>query len=213
VTIRKNVGKDGWALQACAGLGACLIVAAACAGGDTPPEDDDLPKRVQDKFDPNFETGAAGSRSMTGGGGTGGTGGSGAGVGGSASGLGGSASGGSASTGTAGTGSTVAMLPPPTGPTCDAVTQVFPKCSFQPCHGDGSTHGAFADSEASARLLLNKATQNTTCGKYIDTANPDASAILTKLSATPCGGAQMPYNAKPLPQEDIDCVRSWLYQF
>jgi hypothetical protein len=210
VAIRKNVDRDGWALKVCAGLGACWIMAAACAGGDTPPRDDELVQQVHDKYDPNFETGAAGSMTMTGGGGTGGSGGSG--TGGSASGLGGSATGGGSS-GASGSGSTVSNLPPPTGPTCDAVTKVFPKCSFQPCHGADSQHGSFADSDAAARLLLDKPTQNAACGKYIDSANPDASAILTKLADPPCGGVQMPFNADPLSQSDIDCVRSWLFQF
>ncbi|MEO8177670.1 MAG: hypothetical protein ABI895_02450 [Deltaproteobacteria bacterium] len=217
MVIRKNVGKDGWALALCAGLGAYLIVAAACAGGDTPPRDAELEEAIQKRYDPDYATGAAGSVNMTGG--SGGGGGSGAqggssagGAGGGSSGTGGGSvtSGGSAGSGTAGSGSS---LPPPTGPVCDAVAKVFPKCSFQPCHGDGSTNGSFADSEAAARALLDKPTRNTQCGKYIDSANPDASAILTKLDDPTCGGAQMPFNADPLSDEDIDCVRSWVYQF
>jgi len=210
VVIRKNVGGEGWALRACAGLGACLIAAAACAGGDTPPRDDELDKKIQTTFDPDYGTGLAGSASMTtgGSGGGGGQGGSTAGAGGGSSGSGSVVSGGSGGGSSGGP-----SLPPPTGPTCDAVTKVFTKCSFQPCHGDGSNNGAFADSQAAAQLLLDKPTKAAACGKYIDSANPDASAILNKLSATPCAGVQMPFNADPLPQSDIDCVRSWLFQF
>jgi hypothetical protein len=220
VVIRKNVGKDGWAFAVCASLGACLIVAAACAGGDTPPRDDELEAAIIRKFDPDYASGMAGSASMTGG--SGGGGGQGGGVsggaGGGSSGSGGGSSGGSAgaagSSGAAGSGSSGSGS---TGPVCDAVTKVFTKCSFQPCHGDGSNNGSFADSEAAARALLDKPTRNTNCGKFIDSANPEDSAILTKLDDPACGspqgGAQMPFNADPLSEEDIECVRSWVSQF
>lgn len=214
MVIRKNVGKEGWAFAVCAGLGACLIVAAACAGGDTPPRDSAFEDKVRTLYDPDFETGNAGSNSLPAGG-SGGGGGSG-GQGGSAStGAGGASpgTGGSVAEGGTGGGSSGASGSGSTGPACDAVTKVFPKCSFQPCHGDGSNNGSFADSESAARALLNTPTRNTQCGKYIDSANPEASAILTKLDDPPCGGAQMPFNADPLSAEDIDCVRSWVSQF
>lgn len=208
---RQNQGRDGWAFTACAGLGACLIIAAACAGGDTPPRDDAFEKKVQETFDPDYPddaTGAAGSVSMGtgGGGGQGGSASGGAGGGGSGSGAVGGGSSGASGAGSSGSGST--------GPVCDAVAKVFSKCSFQPCHGDGSTRGEFADSLAAARALVDVETQNG-CGKYIDSANPDASQIYVKVTDNPgqgCG-TQMPFNADPLSQEDQDCIRSWVTQF
>jgi hypothetical protein len=219
VVIRNNVGRNRWAL-ALTGLGSCLIIAAACAGGDTPPRDADLEERIRSFYDPDYPAGAAGSVNMAGGGGTGGSasgvGGSASGTGGSGSGTGGSASGGASGSGAAGSGSSGSGSSGSgsTGPVCDAPTQVFAQhCSFQPCHGDGSTNGSFADSEAAAKALLDKSTKNTQCGKYIDSGDPAQSALLLKLNDPPCGGSQMPLGADPLEQADIDCVESWLSQF
>jgi hypothetical protein len=213
VVIRNNVSGNRWAL-AVAGVGSCLIIAVACAGGDTPPRDADLEKLIRDTYDPGYDTGAAGSVSMgTGGSGTGG---SSSGTGGSATGTGGSASGGASGSGSAGSGSVGggSSGSGSTGPVCDAPTEVFQqRCSFQPCHGDGSSNGAFADSAAAAEALLDKATKNTQCGKYIDSSDPTKSALLLKLGDPPCGGSQMPLGSDPLEQTEIDCVKSWLSQF
>ncbi len=204
------MGRNGWAL-AVAGLGSCLVIAAACAGGDTPPRTEELEQSICNTYETDCAVGAAGSTSMGMGGS--GTGGSTSGTGGSASGTGGSASGGASGSGTAGSG-TSGSGTVVSGDICDAPTQVFSqKCSFQPCHGDGSANGAFADSESAAKALLDKATKNTQCGKYIDSSDPDKSALFTKLGSPPCGGSQMPLGSKPLEQVDIDCVQSWLSQF
>jgi len=198
VGIRKNVGKDGWAFAVCA-LGTCLILAAACAGGDTPPRDDVLEEKIRSTYDPDFETGVAGSASMAGTGGGGGQGGS-AVAGGTGGGAAGSAS-------VAGSGST--------GDICDAPTKVLTYyCGLgSGCHGAEANFGDFGASEEAARALVDKSTKNASCGKYIDSADPESSAILTKLSDPTCGGAQMPFGSKPLAQADVDCVRSWLSQF
>jgi len=222
VVIRKNVDKDGWALALCAGLGAYLIVAAACAGGDTPPRDAQLERDIQERYDPDYAIGAAGSVNMTGG--SGGGGGSGAQGGSSAGGAGGGSSGagggsvasaGSAGSGSAGSGSS---LPPPTGPVCDAYTQVFQYgCGLGGgCHSstDLAARGDFGAGEENARALVDVQTKNG-CGKYIDTANPDASQILLKAQgeqAASCG-QDMPPNSNGLSQADLDCIRSWVYQF
>ena len=208
------MGRNGWAL-AVAGLGSCLVIAAACAGGDTPPRDEELEKTIRDTFDPGYAMGAAGSVGMSGAGGGSGTGGSTAGgTGGGASGSGGStvASGGSdtAGSGTSGAGAT--------GDICDAPTQVLRYgCGLgSGCHGDGAlaARGDFGASEDQARALVDVTTQNG-CGKYIDSANPGQSQILLKASgkqAAACGG-DMPPNSNGLPQDDLDCLTSWLSQF
>jgi hypothetical protein len=215
------VGKDRWASALVAGLGACLIVAAACAGGDTPPRDGPLEDKIRALYDPDFQIGGAGSTSLpAGGSGGGGQGGSAAtGVGGRASGSGGSvAAAGSGSSGAAGSGTagSGASLPPPTGPVCDAPTQVLRYgCGLgSSCHGDGAlaARGDFGASEDQAKALINVETKNG-CGKYIDSANPDASQVLLKATgaqAAACGG-DMPPNSNGLSQEDADCIRSWLF--
>jgi len=221
VVIRKNVGKDRWAFAVCAGLGGCLLVAAACAGGDTPPRDAALEDKIRTLYDPDFQLGDAGSSSMSmgGTGGGGGQGGSGTGgAGGGSSGSGGSvaaagSSSGAAGSGTSGSGSS---LPPPTGPVCDAYTQVFQYgCGLGGgCHSssDLATHGDFGAGEANARALLDVPTKNG-CGKYIDSANPDASQILLKAQGeqgASCG-QDMPPNTNGLSQVDLDCIRSWVF--
>jgi hypothetical protein len=207
------MGRNRWAL-AVAGLGSCLIIAAACAGGDTPPRDSDLEKLIRDTYDPDYATGAAGSVSMSGSGGGGGTGGGSSGTGGGSSGTGGGASGGASGSGSAGSGSVGggSSGSGSTGAVCDAPTKVLTYyCGLgSGCHGPGAALGDFGVDEAAARALVDKPTKNAACGKYIDSANPDQSAVLLKLGASPPCGAQMPFGSDPLEQTDVDCLKSWL---
>lgn len=46
--------------------------------------------------------------------------------------------------------------------------------------------------------------------KYIDSANPAASFILNKLTATPACGAQMPFLGRPLNAAQQACVASYV---
>jgi len=208
------MGRNQWAL-AVTGLGSCLIIAAACAGGDTPPRDAALEEKIRSTFDPDYPVGAAGSVSMAGAGGGGGTGGgSAAGAGGGSSGTGGGASGGASGSGSAGSGSAGSGTSGSgsTGAVCDAPTKVLAYyCGLgSGCHGPGAALGDFGVDEAAALALVDKPTKNAGCGKYIDSANPDQSAVLTKLGASPPCGGQMPFNSDPLEQADVDCLKSWL---
>ena len=207
---------NGWAL-AVAGLGSCLIIAAACAGGDTPPRTDLLEQTICTTYETDCPTGAAGSVSMgTGGSGTGG---SSSGTGGSAAGTGGSASGGASGSGTAGSGTAGSGTAGSgtsgsgsTGPVCDAPTKVLNYyCGLgSGCHGPGASLGDFGVDEAAALALVDKPTKNTACGKYIDSANPEQSAVLAKLGDRPPCGQQMPLGGDPVDPEDVDCLKSWL---
>jgi hypothetical protein len=212
VVISKNTGKNRWAL-ALAGLGSCLIIAAACAGGDTPPLDAQGRELVRVAYDPDYPVGAAGSVSMSGAGGSG-TGGSASGTGGGGSGTGGGSSGGASGSGAAGSGSagSGSSGSGSTGEVCDAPTKVLAYyCGLgSGCHGPGAALGDFGEDEAAALALVDQPTKNTACGKYIDSADPDKSAVLTKLEANPPCGQQMPFGSDPLEQEDIDCLKSWL---
>jgi hypothetical protein len=216
VVIRKNVGKDRWAAAVCGGLGACLIVAAACAGGDTPPRDAKLEETIRTTFDPDYASGDAGSASLPAGGSGGGGGSAAGGAGGGSSSTGGSASAGAAGSGSSGASGSVASLPPPTGPVCDAPTVVFQYgCGLgSGCHSasDKATHGDFGAGEAEARALLDVTTKNG-CGKYIDSANPDASEILLKAQGKQGAGCgvSMPPNSNGVSQSDEDCIRSWVF--
>jgi hypothetical protein len=213
VVIRKNMGSNGWAL-AVAGLGSCLVIAAACAGGDTPPRDAALEEKIRTTYDPDYKTGAAGSVSMGTGGSSSGTGGSSSGTGGSASGTGGSASGGASGSGTAGSGTAGSGTSGSgsTGAVCDAPTKVLQYyCGLgSGCHGPGAALGDFGVDEAAALALVDKPTKNAACGKYIDSANPEQSAVLLKLGDKPPCGAQMPFGGNPVSPEDVDCLTSWL---
>jgi len=202
--------RNQWAL-AVTGLGSCLIIAAACAGGDTPPRDAALEEKIRSTFDPDYPpVGAAGGVSMTGVGGGSGTGGGGTG-GGSAAGAGGGASGGASGSGAAGSGSSGSGS---TVAACDWGKVIEFRCGGvlgSGCHGDNSNFGNFGSTEAAAKALIDKPVKiDTACGKYIDSANPDQSAIIRKLGDPTCGGAQMPFNSDPLEQEDIDCIRGWI---
>jgi hypothetical protein len=156
-------------------------------------------------------TGEAGSVGMPAGG-SGGSGGSAAGgAGGSSSGAGGSvaAAGTTGASGSGSSGSGGGTVPASCGDVVDRV--LVYNCGLgSGCHGAGARLGNFGESEAAALALVDKTATTSAC-KYIDTANPEKSAILDKLSPVPtCGGAQMPFRVDPLSQDDIDCVRSWV---
>ena len=213
-TVKRRTVRGGVGVAGCA---AALGLLFACAGGDTPGRDDGFDSRVGGVYAP--ELGYAGSSNMAGagggasgaGGGAGTGGGNAGGAGGGASGAGGGVSGGAGGEGgSSGSGSSGA------GAVCDAPGTVLKiACGFgSGCHGADSNLGDFGDSEAAARALVDVETKNG-CGFYIDSADPDASLIMTKVDGTAgaqCGGS-MPFGLDPLEQAEQDCIRSWLSQF
>jgi hypothetical protein len=77
--------------------------------------------------------------------------------------------------------------------------------------------GDFGESEAKARTYVDKASEREpSCGLYINSANPDASLLLTMTTGEQgptCYPVVMPLGSGDLPQEDVDCLADWLSQF
>lgn len=102
---------------------------------------------------------------------------------------------------------------------CDAVTEVLiPSCGGSGCHqGVGIGEFALGVEEAESYVGQSPVSNVASCGLMIDPDNPNRSMILTKVTG------QAPYNADdckqlmppldPLPQSQVDCLRSWLQQF
>lgn len=198
------------AINGSLGIGAVVALAWACAGGETPQRTPELDRAIADGYAGSSIIPSGGSGS---GGGNGGAGPSG-GDGGADPGGGGSA-GGNNQTGSGGSGGT------PDGDFCNAPEVVFfDKCGGETsfCHGDRSGNGAFAENPAAAAAVLNQASANNpTCGLLIDSDNINDSLILTKVGEDtydPDCGNRMPIDdPNPLPEEDVECIRSWLSQF
>jgi hypothetical protein len=154
-------------------------------------------------------SGGAGGSSSSGAGGTastpaGGSGGSGTGVAGS------STSNAGTTSGSSGAGSSADV--------CDAPGTIFtPVCGTSGCHDSASTIGNFGGSEAQAKALVDKpGVSGAACGKFIDSANPNASLLLTMTGDTPpkgCFMVPMPLGGDALTADQTACITSWLSQF
>jgi hypothetical protein len=183
----------------------------ACAGSDTPPVDDGL----EDAITQNF-----GTRAVASGGGAGGA---------APAGRGGSsarppadpdddddplpaASGGSASTAEEDPPEGDDDPPASSGGACDGFADVLAvRCNGSTCHGDGSSFGTFAASEADALSVVGL-DASVTCsgeGPLIDPDNPRQSVIIQKVLGTASCGSQMPLGV-PLEDEEIDCLEEWI---
>lgn len=188
------------------GVAAALIV--ACSGDDIPP----ISNEERDAFEEIYgddSVGAAGA-SMSGvagnGTGTGGRGGSGSG---GRAPVGGSGGGGTV-VGGGGSGSS--------GTPCNAPVEVFAvSCAYESgCHGVGSPLGDFAASEAAALEYVDApGSFGASCGLWIDSSNPEESAILTKTvnPVDAACGQRMPLRGDFLTPQQEACVLSWLSQF
>jgi hypothetical protein len=125
----------------------------------------------------------------------------------------GTGSAGTGSVGAAGSGSTAG------GAVCDAPKTILtPICGNSGCHGADSPQGDFGVSDAAARALVDKPAQPSgiSCGKFFDSANPQASAVLTMLQDNPPSGClmtPMPLGADPLTPDQTACILSWIQQF
>ncbi len=211
VVTTQSSGNGRWAFQALGGMGVIFLIAAACAGGDTPPRTTTLEAEIIERYDPGFATGNVGGSSAagTGGGGQGGSSSSGGGAGGGSSGSGSVVAG--AGGGSAGSGSGSAGSGSGGGDVCNAPVEVFqPSCGAlgSACHGAGSGLGDFGDTEEAALALFDEASN---CGglPYFDSADPENSAVVVKLSDSPPCGSPMPIGPA-LSQDEIDCVVDWI---
>ena len=97
------------------------------------------------------------------------------------------------------------------GPCGDVVTRIFaPSCGGTGCHG---ATGAQQDLDlvspgVAARVV---GVSGVSCATTLaDPANPEASLIYQKLSATPPCGSPMPLARPPLSEEDTACVLAWI---
>lgn len=188
--------------------GAAAALIAACSGDDIPP----ISNEERDAFEEIYgddSVGAAGA-SMSGvaGNGTG------------AGGRGGSGSGGRAPVGGSGGSGTVVGGGGSgnSGEPCDAPLVVFAMSCGVPasCHGAGSALGDFAASEAAAMEYVDEPVSfGASCGLWIDSSNPEDSAILTKTQTPVANGCgqRMPQIGDFLTPEQEACVLSWLNQF
>ncbi len=109
------------------------------------------------------------------------------------------------------------------GAVCDAPTTIFQVdsdvagnvgCSGSICHtaANAATYPpdlVSAGVEARVKDIVST-TMACAGGKYIDSANIEASLLLTKLTAAPGCGIQMPFAKAALTQDKIDCIRSWV---
>jgi hypothetical protein len=186
-----------WRALGAASLYSLSIVCAgfvACAGGETPATDAELRAQITDIYVEG--NGAVGRAGNSGGGGRSGAGGSAqaeAGAAGDDGGRGGSSGG--------------------SGGECDGFAVLQTNCGGSGCHGQDSLYSNFAESEEAALAFVGESGEATcaNAGPMIDPANPAASIILQKVTASspPCG-ERMPVVGGPLSQEDVTCLQEWI---
>jgi hypothetical protein len=98
---------------------------------------------------------------------------------------------------------------------CDAPTVVFTQSTggcVAGCHTKtaGPAFGSLdLETTPIGSRLIDKPSAGQASAKLIDKANPEQSALYTKLLPSPPFGAGMPLGP-PLDQEKIDCVLSWI---
>jgi len=199
----------GMTLTAALGL-ATVGLMAACAGSDTPETDADFRDQLAAQYG-----GGQGAGTGTGGNGSGAGGGSGVG-GSSASGRSATGAGGGAMAGAAG-GSTVGGTGGGSSSACDGFALLSSKCGGGSCHG-GTSAGSlsnFALDEATAKGFAGE--QSSTCkaqdnASIFDSANPAASLVIKKITATASCGGRMPLGAsmQALTNDELDCLEDWI---
>jgi hypothetical protein len=203
-----------------------LIGVMACAGGETPTVSPGLAEDIATGYagaeEPVGEAGRGGSASRgpatddaDGGAaeaGAAGASGAGGGRGGAAgAGSAGGVSAGGAPAGGASAGGTSAGAGG-TEPACDGFAILATNCGSSGCHGDGSNLENFAASEADARAFVGSPGTLACVGQgdVIDTDDPAASLMITKLSDDPPCGQRMPVTGGALSESDIDCLEAWI---
>lgn len=116
--------------------------------------------------------------------------------------------------------SSASTTPAPTGTFSAIYPLIFPvttraQCNF--CHSlppNDKSNGKLSMGEDKATAyaaLMGKTSTSSKCrGKqYIVPGNPDASLFLQKLASPPCGG-HMPLGGDPLPDDQLEMVRTWI---
>jgi hypothetical protein len=128
-------------------------------------------------------------------------------------------SGGAAGSGMAGVagseGEGAAGAPPVMEGGCDGLEVLQIYCATANCHGPGSAFGEFASSEDAAREFIG-VESGLSCanqGAIIDTDDPGASLLVTKINGEADCGQPMPLTGEQLTDDEIDCVEEWISGF
>jgi hypothetical protein len=80
------------------------------------------------------------------------------------------------------------------------------------CHANGANQVILAPAVSYANTFnVESSGVNGDQGLYIAPFQPDSSYLLLKVEGTGAG-ARMPYNGDPLPQDQIDAIRSWIVE-
>jgi hypothetical protein len=99
--------------------------------------------------------------------------------------------------------------------TIDVERDIFQaKCSGGTCHGAGAMPAGNLDLESPDVLsrLVGVSGQGCNGRALIQTEAPDGSAILDRLAEEPECGLRMPLGSDPLPPEEVDCVRAYVFE-
>lgn len=94
----------------------------------------------------------------------------------------------------------------------DVPTTIFQQtCGASGCHGPPSPQeGLDLASPGVASRLINVPSAEMPALDLINSMAPEKSAVLTKLSAPPPFGSQMPFGEPPLSAQQIGCVSAWI---
>jgi hypothetical protein len=91
-------------------------------------------------------------------------------------------------------------------------TAIFQQtCGVVGCHSQPSPQeGLDLASPGVAARLLNAPSMEMPSLDLINAMEPESSAVLTKLSAPPPYGSQMPFGEPPLSSAEVACVAAWI---
>jgi hypothetical protein len=81
------------------------------------------------------------------------------------------------------------------------------------CHANGANYVVLANGVSWANTFLVEADGvNGPQGFFVAPFLPDSSFLFHKVAGTqgPTGGARMPYNGDPLPNDEIELIRAWI---
>jgi hypothetical protein len=102
------------------------------------------------------------------------------------------------------------------GDGCNGFLVLQEYCATSGCHGQpGAPLGDFASSEDAAREFIG-VESGVACagqGAIVDTDNPSASLLITKMNGEAECGQPMPPTGVQLTDEEIDCVEEWISGF
>ena len=99
-------------------------------------------------------------------------------------------------------------------PNLDSIqSQVFgPTCATAGCHNNAANAGGLSlvDADTSFMNLVGVASSAAAGRTRVVAGDANASYLIEKLGPNPAVGAQMPFGRPPLPQADIDVIRTWI---